>query len=392
MINSSISKKQVFIILIYIAINSLFIYKYGLRTPFSPIAIFVVYLLVIITSIYLFKKFSSFLSEITYKRLTWFALTLVIACIGFLIYKIDPLSVRVDRWSAVSYFLDALFQSKYPYAAHTHVSTTNFPSPFPIWYVINLPFYLLGDMGYGLIFFLFLYLYAIKMVFNSYKYVFMSILLLVLSPAYWWEVLVRSDSLSNGILVFAILLLIYKKKFTIEKQFILMIVLCGIIACTRLSAVIPVVLFLFRPYIGLNLKMKILFPIGIIVFMLLCFAPFIFWDTNTWVFFERNPFMSQTSVGNVYILIAMVALGIYVSFRWKNLIDFNYFTAIFIFIFISLSQLSLIFNNPESFSFTTDSNVDISYFTLSLPYLIVYFTTFFEDNYQSEKTDYQNLV
>ena len=210
---------------------------------------------------------------------------------------IDPYTVRVDRWSAVSFFLEGLFNGEYPYGIHTHVSETNFPSPFPLWHVINIPFYLLGDVGIGLIFFLIITFVTVKIYFNSYRKAFFFLILLILSPAYWWEVAVRSDSLSNGFLVLTFILWYTKKGYSVDKNFWLTIILCGIIASTRLSAVLPVALFLFAQYIQTNWLKKMLFPLSILAFVLVVFMPFILWKIDgTYVFFTRNPFMSQTSV------------------------------------------------------------------------------------------------
>lgn len=379
-------KKNAIIFILYLFINALFIFKYTLRTEFSPILLVSFYLIFLVLCLLLMTKLNNRLAEKHYKYFTYIFYSLTVLGIGFVLYKVDPLSVRVDRWSAVTYFIDAVFHSEYPYAAHTHVSSTNFPSPFPIWYIINLPFYLMGDVGFGLFFFLSLFIYTIKSVSGTYKNVFFALIFLILSPAYWWEVYVRSDSLSNGFLVFAILLLTYKKRYTLESNLIIMILVCGIVACTRMSAILPVFLFLFKPYLNSSNKIKVLFPIGILCFVLISFVPFIFWDTKTWIFFDRNPFMSQSSIGNIYVLILMIILGLYFSLKWKNISEYSYYTGIFIFIFIAASQLTLVLIDINSFSLANDSNVDISYFTLAFPYLIHYQSNVFNTSIKAIKT------
>ncbi|MDD3490677.1 MAG: hypothetical protein PHR62_12425, partial [Paludibacter sp.] len=285
---------------------------------------------------------------------------------------IDPYTVRVDRWSAVSFFLEGLFNGEYPYGIHTHVSETNFPSPFPLWHVINIPFYLLGDVGIGLIFFLIITFVTVKIYFNSYRKAFLFLVLLILSPAYWWEVAVRSDSLSNGFLVLTFILWYTKKGYSVDKNFWLTIILCGIIASTRLSAVLPVALFLFAQYIQTNWLKKILFPLSILAFVLVVFMPFVLWTIDgTYVFFTRNPFMSQTSVGNPVFLIIMIVAGIIFALKWKNTDEYFEYAASFMFIFMAGSQLSLIMTRGISGSFFTDSTYDLSYFTLYLPYTLM---------------------
>ncbi|NCB69337.1 MAG: hypothetical protein EOM47_10885 [Bacteroidia bacterium] len=359
-------------LILYLFVNILFIFKYLTRTEISVPLITVLYISGILGFVYLYFKWSPKVSEklFKYSSFVLLSITLILIAVGLL--YIDPYTVRVDRWSAVSFFLEGLFNGEYPYGIHTHVSETNFPSPFPLWHVINIPFYLLGDVGIGLIFFLIITFVTVKIYFNSYRKAFFFLILLILSPAYWWEVAVRSDSLSNGFLVLTFILWYTKKGYSVDKNFWLTIILCGIIASTRLSAVLPVALFLFAQYIQTNWLKKILFPLSILAFVLAVFMPFVLWTIDgTYVFFTRNPFMSQTSVGNPVFLIIMIVAGIIFALKWKNTDEYFEYAASFMFIFMAGSQLSLIMTRGISGSFFTDSTYDLSYFTLYLPYTLM---------------------
>lgn len=359
-------------LILYLFVNILFIFKYLTRTEISVPLITVLYISGILGFVYLYFKWSPKVSEklFKYSSFVLLSITLILIAVGLL--YIDPYTVRVDRWSAVSFFLEGLFNGEYPYGIHTHVSETNFPSPFPLWHVINIPFYLLGDVGIGLIFFLIITFVNVKIYFNSYRKAFFFLILLILSPAYWWEVAVRSDSLSNGFLVLTFILWYTKKGYSVDKNFWLTIILCGIIASTRLSAVLPVALFLFAQYIQTNWLKKILFPLSILAFVLVVFMPFVLWTIDgTYVFFTRNPFMSQTSVGNPVFLIIMIVAGIIFALKWKNTDEYFEYAASFMFIFMAGSQLSLIMTRGISGSFFTDSTYDLSYFTLYLPYTLM---------------------
>ncbi len=359
-------------LILYLFVNILFIFKYLTRTEISVPLITTLYISSIPGFVYLYFKWSPKVSEklFKYSSFVLLSITLILIAVGLL--YIDPYTVRVDRWSAVSFFLEGLFNGEYPYGIHTHVSETNFPSPFPLWHVINIPFYLLGDVGIGLIFFLIITFVTVKIYFNSYRKAFFFLILLILSPAYWWEVAVRSDSLSNGFLVLTFILWYTKKGYSVDKNFWLTIILCGIIASTRLSAVLPVALFLFAQYIQTNWLKKILFPLSILAFVLVVFMPFVLWTIDgTYVFFTRNPFMSQTSVGNPVFLIIMIVAGIIFALKWKNTDEYFEYAASFMFIFMAGSQLSLIMTRGISGSFFTDSTYDLSYFTLYLPYTLM---------------------
>ncbi|MEI7502795.1 MAG: hypothetical protein WCJ61_05890 [Paludibacter sp.] len=368
-----ISKKEIQIV-IYLIINSLFVLKYTPRYNLNPYLSLVVYFGLVYAAYFIYRKVSTFGTEKLFKILYWTSLILAVGAISISLIYIDRYTIRVDRWSALTFFWDAAFNGHYPYGAHTHVSATNFPSPFPVWHLIGLPFYLLGDVGYQIIFFLILFAFVIKCYFSSYKKSFFFLMLLLISPSYWWEVIVRSDSFSNSLLVFMIICLFVKYKRDLSNSFVLIIFICGAIASTRFTAILPLTLFLFQPYLHLTIKKKIIFPITILGIAFLSFLPFIFWDTSTWIFFKRNPFMSQTGNGNFYLLLLMIILGIIMALRWRDIQQFFSITSIFIFIFILSSQIVYLESKGNA-NFFSDGIVDISYFNLALPYCLARLTS-----------------
>ena len=365
---SNLSGIFVLQIAIYLFINTIFLLKYLSRVSSHSTEASILYAVFVLAGFFVFKAYQHKIPEKVFKISFWIVLIIVVLAIAGLLIYIDKYAVRVDRWSAVVYFLDALFRGEYPYGAHTHVSETNFPSPFPVWYLINLPFYLMGETGIGLIFFLLLTAFSVKVFFGSYRKSFLFLILILISPAYWWEVAVRSDSLSNVFLIFAFIIWFDRKKYSLANNFWLCVLACGLLASTRFSAMIPLALLFFKPYVYLPWQKKILFPIAVLGIIVLTFSPFIFWDTDTWIFFQRNPFMSQASVGNIYLLLAMVAIGCFAAFRWKNTAEYFNIASLFMFGFILLSQISLIVTRGVDGHIFDDSLYDISYFTLALPY------------------------
>ena len=124
---------------IYLLVNGLFIYKYSMRAD-------------IVSPWVLIAAYCAFIAAICHlaarcrpgHRATTALLITATAAVALLLWKVEPLSVNVDRWSATTYFLDALFRGEYPYAVQTHIG--NYSSPFPLWQYINIPFWLLGDV------------------------------------------------------------------------------------------------------------------------------------------------------------------------------------------------------------------------------------------------------
>ncbi len=371
---SLINKNNAVQLIVFLLINSLFILKYAPRSGINFILVWAIYIVFCLSIFILSHKYLARVSEKKIKILYWTILALALFGIGTILYIVDPYTLRIDRWSALSFFWDSLLQGNYPYAAHTHLRMNSFTSSFPFWLCVNFPFYLLGDVGLELIFFLIITAFAIRYYFSSYRKAFFFLFLLLISPAYWYEVSVRSDSLSNGLFVFMIILWFLKTNRTLENSFFISILLCGAIASTRLSAIIPVALFFFHPYLKLSLLRKIIFPLSIIVIAFLFLAPFIFWDINNWPFFLHNPFIAQTGNGNVYYLLLMIVLGIFIAMRWKNESQMFSYASIFILIFMLGSQFVSIITAGAGNLFS-DAISDISYSTLALPYCLASLTT-----------------
>lgn len=356
---------------IILVTNLFFVWKYVPRAGISPILATIVYSIFFIGCVYLYKH--AIKKNISEVLAGVFSIIITVGIICFIVCAIifiSPYSIQVDRWSATSFFIEALLNGEYPYGVHTHISENNFPSPFPFWHYINIPFWLMGDVGWIQLFFLLFFLASMYVYFRSWHAVLGSLLLLCISPAYWWELVTRSDGLSNAILVCSSLLLIERYNIKMKDKWWFMAIITGCLASTRLSAIIPMALYLFKPWLDANWKVKIGF-VGIVFAIIFAFfAPYIFWDTETWIFFQRNPFMSQTSPGSPWILGVMVFIALIIAYKKQTFYYYLSTTSIFIFTFMLVSQIGVILLSPTPVTLF-DSCCDISYFTLALPYVIL---------------------
>lgn len=154
-INQFLSKKSYFIYsltgILYIGICYTLMCKYSMRVTEHYGYICIGYALVLALDILFFatkeeeKKINKYLPYL-------FAATTTVLVIGLLIvqYHFDPLTNKVDRWSALAYPIQNLFNGQFPYSAKTHLGGN--ASPFPIWLVFHIPFYLLQNVGLSEIF------------------------------------------------------------------------------------------------------------------------------------------------------------------------------------------------------------------------------------------------
>ena len=356
---------------LFLSVNSLFVCKYIPRIGFSPIICTIIYIVLFSCAFICYRRWiRPHITEHIARNISIILLVGIILTIGTAIFLISPLTLRVDRWSATSYFLDALFNGSYPYGVHTHASEFNFPSPFPLWHYLNIPFWLIGDVGWIQAFFIILFSCAVYLYFRSWRMLLSVLLLVCISPAYWWEIATRSDGLSNALLVCSCILYLQKKQIRMTDKWWLLAIFSGCIAATRLSAVIPLALYLFRPWIDTGWKQKIGFLILTISITFAFFAPYVFWDTHTWIFFHRNPFMSQTSPGNKWLLLLMVCIAILTAYKKQTFYYYISTTSVYMFAFMLVSHIGILW----AFNFEINLfsiQCDISYFTLSLPYILL---------------------
>ena len=64
----------------------------------------------------------------------------------FAFQKIPVETLKVDRWSVISSFWDNYFGNKYVYFAKSNMN--NPPGPMPFYFILALPFYIIGELGY----------------------------------------------------------------------------------------------------------------------------------------------------------------------------------------------------------------------------------------------------
>lgn len=349
---------------LYFGINLLFLLKYGLRfiTLFQCILLFIFYVIFILTTQYLIKKIKVRNNYVLFGLSTFFILLVVLQS------YINPYSLQVDRWSAIHNFINSLLNGVYPYSAQTHLG--GYGSPFPIWQLFHLPFYLLGNVGLSIVFVTILFLYSTYTVFNI-KTTCLAFLFLLLSPAFIYEVLTRSDLITNFLLVCAIINIIYKYHISLSFNWLILGIILGLIMSTRLSALIPFIVYYFNEYIHSKWFIKVSFPLFVLLIFIVTFIPFLFWDKEMLLFFEYNPFVLQSRQGHLLDFLLFIPLGIYLSLIWKgNIGRYMYFTAILLIMLVIVTFAHNMYLN-NNWNELFDSAYDITYFNMSLPFIIM---------------------
>jgi len=347
---------------IYFFVNIVFCVKYNPFPSVSPFY-FVIGYPVIVWSIYKLFNYRKLTSK------TYFYITLSVAIIAFaafLMQYIDKYSVDVDRWSALSFWSENLKNGKFPYGTPTHMG--GYASPFPVWQLFHFPFYLLGDTGYGqlfclAVFFIFLYCNREKIHAGSF------LLLLALSPGFWWEMSVRSDLLCNMLLVYIFLSSMFYYKGYWDRHIYLSAFIVGLFLCTKLLVTIPLFICFFPKFLTLENRRKVLFALCVAAGLILPFIPFLTGENSLLNHPEYNPMLQQTRQGSIWIVFIGFVLILIASLKSKVMRDYFFTSGLFLFLLILTVGVRIMLAHDLHYVFFGDE-FDVSYFNVSIPFCL----------------------
>ena len=348
---------------LYLFVNLLFVIKYSLRvSAWFAAGSVVCYLLFAFFLMYgtaFFKKLNG--------RLLTILFSVLLIALAFGQSLIDPYSLQVDRWSAIHHFIAKLFQGEYPYGAMTHLG--GYGSPFPVWQLLHVPFYLLGNVALSFLPAVILFLWTVYKLYDRQvcQQVF---IFLFCSPAFLYEVMVRSDLMVNFLFCLSMVHLLIIYKIRISGHFWLVAFLCGLMMSTRLSAVIPLGIWLLKDYLMLPVGKKVYFPLAVAGIFILTILPFVFWSSSLLDFSDHNPFVLQSRQGHLSDFIWMVPLFLLMALSWKNTREYHMRTSLFLFLLVcGIFAHNMIARNNWNMLF--EATYDITYFNMSLPFTIM---------------------
>ncbi len=285
----------------------------------------------------------------------------------FLVYKVNGETLKVDRWSALQLTVEGIIKGQYPYSRPDHLQ--NMSSNLPALGWLAIPFYLMGDVGYLQVFvFLFFAVYLFK-AYGDTPLPYLLLFLYLFSPAFWWELIVKSDLVSNMIL-FALFLDIWERKYRGDNSFHRPVLLGAFLAfflLTRGVLIIPVIIFFFKEFLSAGMAEKIRFIVSFLLVALLISLPILLsvpdWDTLV----RYNPFVLQTNKAPLFAYLFLLA-AFAVPYRFARE-HYYFYAALLVFAIPFSSMLALVVD--EGWRRTLFANLfDISYLSMSLPFLL----------------------
>lgn len=355
---------------LFIAVNFLFTIKYIERiTPYYLI-VAIIYSLFCI-SIWKYRKtLTSFLSK--FRFINSILIVLFILVFTLLFIKIPQETLKVDRWSVISSFWNNYFSDKYVYLATSHMG--NYPGPMPFYYILALPFYLLGELGYFSLLGIIAFLSLLKFDKISVSNQTITVVLLCSSVFFLWEVISRSNIFLNGSLVLFSILYLFKSIEKNTRCFILWNgILIGLMLSTRNVFVIPYIITFLYLLKCKAISIKQTFFLGIVAILTFVstFIPFIY--NHIEEFKTMNPFIIQSDyLMPQYLTFICVAVSSLFVFLIRSKEDTYFYSGIALFMTISVYFVYHLLQSGFAEAFF-HSRIDISYFILSMPFLVYYF-------------------
>lgn len=346
-------------------VNCLFLVKYLARITVYPIPIASVIVLVFTLFIFLLEKKTN--KIVSTKTATYILVSFCL--IAFLSSFIIPIeSLNVDRWSVISSFWDACLHGKYPYFAISHMG--NFPGPMPVYFLIFLPFHLIGEIGLASLLAICAMLYVFKKLHFDSKNTQLALVLTMTSASVWYEIVCRSTILTNSILVLLYFIFSSTHSPSTSKKAIILGIVGGLLLSTRnvfgLSFALIGFYFLFNK--TFHFKNIFLWGGTIVVTFGLTFTPFLlfYWDD----FFSMNPFIVQSSfLLPSYFVIIFGIITIIIGMFCRNFEHLIFFNGILMFVIASIYfAFHVAQSGIENAYF--GSIIDLTYFVFCLPFFM----------------------
>ncbi len=356
--------------LIYILINGIFVAKYAVDCPLPPFLITLIYVAGS-SGLYLFSgRIVTRLVRSDRTKAVFCAIT-TIAIIGMIMIlrQIDPAGNDVGRYVAITDWLDNLSHGVFPYFSASK------PSGMPFLFLIAYPFHVLGDVGllqvasFALFAFLLWHESSLR---NAHRQIALTgLILLLAAPAFWFEVVTRSDLFANMVVGWGWLKLFDKlSKGQSRHKLILTGLLGGLVLATR-TILGPIFI------IYLVFEMRRMLPNyrwSLLLSMFIGFTainlPFLIWEFDYFIY--QGPLAVQAEQLPITALIIFLAGILYISFRIKSpraIVP----TVVGLLLMLVTAAMTI---KIASFGFSDmlyGNQFDISYFCMLLPFLIIYF-------------------
>lgn len=355
---------------LFVVINALFLAKYSMRvSSFWPLVLFAY---IVLQYIVIRKVLPVFEGKMIFsggsKIVKSGAVTAILLMLAIQLY-IDPFSVNVDRWSALHYPVSFLLDGEYPYSAPTHLGGR--ASPFPVWQMLHIPFYICNNVGLSFFVTVALFVWSVKRAYSG-SAAWKSLVLVVASVSFWYEAAVRSDLMANMLLLTSLILFVkpYLSLQWIERYYIPVSIAVGLLASTRLLVLLPLAILLFPYYVQMKSYRKVIMPVVAVSVFALTFLPIVLLDWNEFFYGQYPPWLLQSRQGSPVDFLIYIPLIICFSLSWrKSFGRYCFLTTVYLVVFVGVAFVHRMVASDNFDLF--GSSYDMTYLSVSLPFAII---------------------
>ncbi|WP_185290471.1 hypothetical protein [Chryseobacterium lactis] len=310
---------------VYFIVNLLFLTKYGIRQSFVPLSVLVAVFFIANLFLLSLGKWPPLKKIWTIKLVYILIACISITYIGLCHVMKDPYKMNIDRWQTLEFSLEYWFKGKYIYDTPNFMG--NLSSYLPGQLLLSSVFYFLGNVGYLQVGAFLLFSYTIMLEFKSNLVRFTAILMLGVSLAYIYDVVCKSDFISSFIAV-AAFMLFWSSRFRQDyfQKPILLGICVGVLCLTRSVVIIPLIIFLLRPFWSTGWEKKIKFGFSFLLTVSLLLATVLLPAKNLEHLMQYNPLTLQGQ-SNKLVMLFFIILAIIASFYAKKIETVFYFSA-----------------------------------------------------------------
>jgi hypothetical protein len=365
---SGSSVSGILLSIIYILINTLFVWKYGREYlpgfKAAPL-IYIVFCIVLIKVIS--GRFFSRLNSVRYDPVYFGAVFFLALVLSAVMFHFDPESIRVGRYPALHDWITRILHGEFPYISSTR------PSGFPFLFILTLPFYLIGDLG---LFQIFGFLLFALIVFIKNRHGELnrtqSLLLLIFAPAFLYEIVVRSELFTNITIITAYLLFCERHMSRINTSAMIILGLLGGFLLSTRGIVLLIYLIFLKSLPTKSKTGRTVFILFLSTGFIITLTPFAVWDWGHFITF--GPFAVQSSYAPWWIISIFIILAASIGFRTQSWNGAALAASVILFaaVLTAFGISVLRFDLPAS---VLHSKFDISYFSFALPFLLISMAT-----------------
>ncbi len=360
--------KNVISVSILSVVGALFVFKYSSRFIPNTFAV----LLIVAVYIIGYQVLSVFLNRLDVNKHAWLnnqrllLATLGLLIIGsFVVVTIAPDTSRVTRYSAIVEWIGRWQAGQFPWGGQTQFA----PSGLPFLFMLALPFYYLGNIGYMEVVGIILFGVILLKFYTQNRAKWLALLLLVLLPTFYYEILVRSELFFNMVLI--ILIIVLTEKYLDPQKpnhwFFILGAFLGLGLSTR-----SIVGLIYAGYYVYKFRRHIWQGILFSGFSFLVFGltllPFVV--ENASVFLNEGPFSVQMGYLPTGIAVAFVLISMTAGWLAFNMDDVFFYEGLLLFFIVVIALLP---GAAQSGLYETiiKDGFDITYFIFCVPFLLL---------------------